>query len=547
MANEEHLKILQQGVEVWNQWRVDNRHIRENLYYTNIIGADLSGADLSGKNLRKVDLSGADLRKANVSGSDLSEADLSGANLSQADLYNADLCNANLTKAVLSNAKFNNADLSEAILRYADLNGANLIRTNLRGADLCGVYFGGITLSETNLSETNLTGTNLSGIDLSGSNLSGANLSWSNLSGAILSKAILSKAILRWARLTETIFEGAILSNADLSGTNLRGKDLSGASLNRAIFYNAHLQTSRLINANLDGANLTGVCLWETQRAGWSIKNVICEYVFWDEKAEEKTEYTAGEFERLFSDKSKIRLFYKNGMSLLEVATLPSLIQHLANNFTNCSLRFVNMHTDSGGAVVELAIEDVDNLSKEQIKQLQAALEKEAQQQVEYQRKALVEREKRLELEGEVKQLSIVVDKLIQRPNFSIQSMRDFDMSDDQGSKYINKGQVGAMGDNAHAHNMTFNQTINTGESLDLVALAVELAQLRMAIKNKQDSSPQADVALGEIAKAEIAAGEKDESGVWQHLKAAGKYALDTATTIGTTLAAEVLKKAMGM
>jgi hypothetical protein len=117
-----------------------------------------------------------------------------------------------------------------------------------------------------------------------------------------------------------------------------------------------------------------------------------------------------------------------------------------------------------------------------------------------------------------------------------------------EGSKYINKGQVGAMGDNAHADHMTFNQTVNnTSESLDLVALAAELAQLRMAIKNKQDSSPQADVAIGEIAKAEIAAGEKDESGVRQHMKAAGKYALDTATTIGTTLAAEVLKKAIGM
>ena len=65
MANEEHLKILKQGVEQWNKWRLENA-IRPDLG-----GADLSGADLSGANLSGADLSGADL-----SGADLSDADL---------------------------------------------------------------------------------------------------------------------------------------------------------------------------------------------------------------------------------------------------------------------------------------------------------------------------------------------------------------------------------------------------------------------------------------------------------------------------------------
>lgn len=31
MANKEHLKILKQGVEVWNKWRKENPHIKPDL------------------------------------------------------------------------------------------------------------------------------------------------------------------------------------------------------------------------------------------------------------------------------------------------------------------------------------------------------------------------------------------------------------------------------------------------------------------------------------------------------------------------------------
>ena len=42
MANEEHLKILKQGVEQWNKWRLENA-IRPDLS-----DADLSSAELHG-------------------------------------------------------------------------------------------------------------------------------------------------------------------------------------------------------------------------------------------------------------------------------------------------------------------------------------------------------------------------------------------------------------------------------------------------------------------------------------------------------------------
>jgi uncharacterized protein YjbI with pentapeptide repeats len=87
-ANEEHLAILSQGVEVWNKWRYENigKCIVPTLYYANLSGYDLSGASLSNAQLTWANLSKTDLTK-----SDLMEAKLDGANLSDADLREADL------------------------------------------------------------------------------------------------------------------------------------------------------------------------------------------------------------------------------------------------------------------------------------------------------------------------------------------------------------------------------------------------------------------------------------------------------------------------
>src|SRR5437660_678135 len=74
MANQEHLDILRQGgVEVWNEWRIDNPDVQP----------DLSNVDFSETNLDNVDFHEADLRGANLSKANLTNADLSGANLSR--------------------------------------------------------------------------------------------------------------------------------------------------------------------------------------------------------------------------------------------------------------------------------------------------------------------------------------------------------------------------------------------------------------------------------------------------------------------------------
>jgi hypothetical protein len=77
MANPEHLEILKQGVEKWNQWRKDN----------SVEKLDLSNADLRRAYLRGASLNGADFNKANLIGANLTEVDLIGANLSEAIIW----------------------------------------------------------------------------------------------------------------------------------------------------------------------------------------------------------------------------------------------------------------------------------------------------------------------------------------------------------------------------------------------------------------------------------------------------------------------------
>jgi hypothetical protein len=56
-------------------------------------------------------------------------------------------------------------------------------------------------------------------------------------------------------------------------------------------------------------------------------------------------------------------------------------------------------------------------------------------------------------------------------------------------------------------------------------------------------ANPAQNADADEVAKAEQAAKQQDEPKMRQHLKNAGKFALDCAKTIGTDVAAEYLKK----
>jgi hypothetical protein len=113
------------------------------------------------------------------------------------------------------------------------------------------------------------------------------------------------------------------------------------------------------------------------------------------------------------------------------------------------------------------------------------------------------------------------------------------------GDSY-NAQQAGAMGPNAKASNMSFQQigTQNLGD-VDLARLAAELRDLRAAMKS-QSTEIGHDSAIASIGAAEEAADRADGPKVLKHLKQAGRWAFDVATKIGTTVAAKAIENAMG-
>jgi uncharacterized protein YjbI with pentapeptide repeats len=169
MANPEHLKLLQQGVDVWNKWRRKEPSVRPDLNRVNLNRANLSRANLSVASLHRAKLSGANLSWANLCfaslhAADLRRAELIGTALSEANLTGANLAGANLSSALLVRADLERANLSAANLQKADLMLANLRQANLGGANLSGAGLMQAVLVETNLTDAVLTGCRIYGI-----------------------------------------------------------------------------------------------------------------------------------------------------------------------------------------------------------------------------------------------------------------------------------------------------------------------------------------------------------------------------------------------
>jgi hypothetical protein len=54
-----NLKIIRQGVDIWDEWRQKNHELIPDLSEVKLNGANLSGANLSGADPTKADLSGS--------------------------------------------------------------------------------------------------------------------------------------------------------------------------------------------------------------------------------------------------------------------------------------------------------------------------------------------------------------------------------------------------------------------------------------------------------------------------------------------------------
>jgi uncharacterized protein YjbI with pentapeptide repeats len=239
MANPEHLDILKQGVEAWNNWRKSNPEIIP----------DLSSADLAEENLPYINFSRTDLNRANLDRADLNHALADKANLNHASVVSADLNHVNFIGADLSYINGTQANLF-----HAQLDNANLQHASLREANLEGAY---------------LSNANLSGTDLSKANLDDAHLNNASLIEANLSNADLGSADLRSASLHHANLEGAWLFNADCFLTSFVGANLDGASLQKALLIRTDLS-----DAVLTDCDIFGVSVWQVKLNGANQKNL---------------------------------------------------------------------------------------------------------------------------------------------------------------------------------------------------------------------------------------------------------------------------------
>lgn len=242
MANQQHLDILKQGVDVWNKWRQKHPTVQP----------ILTGANLENANLEKINLGDALLARANLSG-----ANLINANLSRANLTDANLSDPNFAKAqpydMLQKTNLSGADLHESTLDGANLSGVILSKANLSGAKLGGAFLNNAILNECNLSRATLWFANLNTADLRGAEIKGADLRGADLRGANLQGANLSEADLSGANFNKAICNGANFSKAKLHYATLVETDLERADLTGCFIYgisawNVHLKDANQIN-----------------------------------------------------------------------------------------------------------------------------------------------------------------------------------------------------------------------------------------------------------------------------------------------------------
>jgi hypothetical protein len=178
MAEQSHLDILKQGVEVWNRWRQKQSVIPD------LREADLADAELDGINLRNARLEWANLSKAHLARATLDQANLYKTFLAGAYLLEASIVGSVFTETNLVGANLSDSLLIRSIFKRAKLAGANLSGTNLGDAK-----FDRADLTNTDLTKTDLLGTIFLMARLSGTDFRLADMAWATFASLDLSQA----------------------------------------------------------------------------------------------------------------------------------------------------------------------------------------------------------------------------------------------------------------------------------------------------------------------------------------------------------------------
>jgi hypothetical protein len=107
-----------------------------------------------------------------------------------------------------------------------------------------------------------------------------------------------------------------------------------------------------------------------------------------------------------------------------------------------------------------------------------------------------------------------------------------------------NKGQIGQIGDRATAEGFLFSQGNPTSQEIQV--LLPELKRLLAAVKELPNDE-NTTIASSSLELAVAAAEAGNGWDVVKALRSAGKWTFDFATKIGVAVAAEAVKKSLGL
>jgi uncharacterized protein YjbI with pentapeptide repeats len=422
-------------------------------------------------------------------------------------------------KIDLSGEELEGLDLSTANFRNADVRGTIFRKSVLVKSDFTGAYLG--FLKEKQNCTTAFSKSNLTDAVFDKADIESLHFHWSNLSGTSWRDAKIKHFSCFYNVLADrTVLELLVQGSAKfLPKTEaiafLKGKNFEGTRLVNFDLRDADFRETRLMKANLSGADITGAKLWGAAREGWIIDGIRCEYVYWDEAGKQRTppdrNFRPGEFEELYKQLPTFEYVFAQGFTPLDPLIMDRVVQAVNEQHKEFSLELVNF--DKRGqphATFTVCRLDYVDSAKKQIEEG-------------YERNRIAP-----ERQG---QLMAAVLGLIENQSKSLDIIKQLGGAANMGDIYnISGGQIGAIGQHASASGNTFQQ------------ITPELSRLHEAMRNAA-ANPEQNAAADEVAKAEEAAKQKDEPKMRQHLKNAGKFALDCAQKIGSESLAEYLKK----
>ncbi|MGB0561163.1 MAG: pentapeptide repeat-containing protein [Spirulinaceae cyanobacterium] len=381
MANPEHLEILAQGVEVWNEWREQNPGIRPDLKTSSLQNIELQGVNFQFVNLQRVNFQNTSLQNSSCR-----FANFKGANLQNSLLQDAFLMDANLQGATFQGANLQSANLWGANLQNADLQNANLLCARLRSANLQYANLQNTFLERADLENADLREANLQNADFPGACLQETNLRLALLQRAFFADANLQYADFQGAQLLEVIFRGASLQYANFQGATLQRADLKEANLQETNFeivdlQGANLVASQAMFANFSSANLTGACI-----AQWGINeqtnftDVQCDFIYlgWDREKSCPTDrrphnpdeiFAPGDFARLMEQaRDTVDLIFSDGIDWRAFLASFQTLQ-VSGEHGELTIQGINRKSDGSFVISVEAPQAIDQVTRAAIEQ----------------------------------------------------------------------------------------------------------------------------------------------------------------------------------